>query len=273
MILCDMHVHSRSSHDSSASVLDTALACIEKGISAFAITDHCDIQYFVEHDVPTLIKASLDEIASTSEKLGERIKILKGIELGEGIWSKEHTEQILNSFDFDVVIGSVHAVRYKDYSAPYSTLDFSKMTPSELDEYMNMYFDEVLEMLRLVPCDILAHLTCPLRYINGKFALGVDTRKYESKIRKILKLIVDKEIALEVNTSGVGTSHASLMPDTWIIELFKQMGGELVTLGSDAHTPTRVGIGFDKAISLLRELGFERLYFYESRKRKASRLL
>ena len=262
----DMHVHSKNSHDGKSSVKDIAKACIRKSIKAFAVTDHCDIQYYTERDMPSCIKNSIKETQKASKKFNKKVQILKGIEIGEGIWNKQYTDEILKKYDYDVVIGSVHAVRYKNYTAPYSVIDFSKMTKEEIDEYLEQYFDDVLEMLQEVDCDIMAHLTCPLRYINGKYNMNADVRKYKDKITKILEYIITHSIALEVNTSGVGTSYDCFMPDEWIIKEFGNMGGYLLTLGSDAHVPKNVGVGFEKAIKILKENGYKNYYYYKDRK-------
>ncbi len=262
----DMHVHSKNSHDGKNSVEELAEAALENGVSAFAVTDHCDIQFFIERDVPACTKASVDEAGAAAEKYKGKVEILKGVELGEAFWDEARTKEILSSNDFDVIIGSVHSVRYKTYADPYSTIDFSKMPKEELDAYMNRYFDDVLEMLEKVPCDIMAHLTCPLRYINGKYKLGVDSRKYEDKICRILKVIIEKSISMEINTSGVGTGYGEFMPDEWIIGKFAKLGGYLVTLGSDAHTAANVGKDIDAAIELLKKYGFKSYYYYKDRK-------
>ncbi|MBQ7761148.1 MAG: histidinol-phosphatase HisJ family protein [Clostridia bacterium] len=261
-LLCDMHVHSRSSHDSEAIVCEIAQACIEKGISAFAITDHCDIQYFD----PCIVDSSFKEVEAVKREYGDRIKVLAGIEIGEAIWNMPTATEILKRYDFDVIVGSVHAVRYKDYTDPYSTIDFSKMSQAELDGYLSKYFEELLEMVSYVDCDIMAHLTCPLRYICGKYNIKIDMLKYQEQIDKILDLIIEKSVAMEINTSGIGTVFDNFMPFAWIIERFKQKGGYLVTLGSDAHIPQNVGKGFELAIKLLKELGFDGYYYYEKRK-------
>ena len=263
--LCDMHIHSRSSHDSSATVLEMADECIKKGAYAFAITDHCDIEFFEKVGAFSLTEASYKEASEASKLLNGQIKVLRGVEIGEALWDIENTRKILDSFDFDVVIGSVHAVRYKDYTMPYSTIDFSKMSETQIDEYLNLYFDELLQTMRLNIFDIMAHLTCPLRYINGKYALNVSSKKYESKITRILEYIIENEIAMEINTSGINTGFDTTMPENWIIEKFKKMGGYLITLGSDAHTPENTLKGFNETIKLLSEYGFDGYYYYEKR--------
>ena len=266
IILCDMHVHSRSSHDSEASVKDTAVCAVENNASAFAITDHCDIEYYNEHNVFFLIEASFNDATEVAKEFSDKVKILRGVEIGEAIWNKEYTDEILNSFDFDLVIGSVHAVRYKNYTMPYSVIDFSKMSSTEVNEYLNTYFDDLSETVKSVDFDIMAHLTCPLRYINGKYGLKVDTRKYESKIVPILEYIIKNGIAMEINTSGIGSAYDCFMPENWIIKKFKEMGGYLVTLGSDAHISKNVCKDFDKAIDTLRSMGFTGYYYFENRK-------
>ena len=263
--LCDMHVHSQNSHDSIAPVRDTAVACIENGISVFAVTDHCDIQYYEECNVRAGIEASVTETERTAEEFAGQITVLKGIEVGEGLWNSAHTDEILNAFSYDVIIGSVHAVRYKSYTDPYSTIDFSKMSSEDLDGYLSLYFDEVLETVRQIPCDVMAHLTCPLRYINGKYGLGADVKKYEEKISRILAHIIKHSVAMEINTSGIGAAYGCFMPDKWIVKKYREMGGHLITLGSDAHLPENVGNGFGEAIVLLRECGFKAYYYFQNR--------
>ena len=258
--LCDMHIHSQSSHDSTSKVVDIADACVRNNISVFAVTDHCDIQYYVNRNMPLCMKNSYEETLEASRIFDGKVKILKGIEIGEGIWNREFTKEILEKHDYDVVIGSVHAVRYKNYTDPYSIIDFSKMEMNKIYEYLSMYFDEMLEMIQTVPIDIMAHINCPLRYINGKFGRNADVLRFEDKIDKILDYIIEHSIAIEINTSVLNTYNES------IIEKFRNKGGYLVTIGSDAHIPENVGKDFDKAINLLKKYGFRKYYYYEKRK-------
>ena len=265
-ILCDCHIHSEHSHDSRSKISEVAEQCIKRRISIFALTDHCDILHPDKEKVKMSVKAMLDDVTENAKRYMGQVEILRGIEVGEAMWDRALAEEILGSYDFDVVIGSVHSVRYKEYSMPYSRIDFSGFSRENINGYIDKYFDEVMEMLELKNCDIMAHLTCPLRYINGKYNLNIGIRKYKQKIEGILKFVIDNHIAMEVNTSGVSAGLKSFMPDEWIIEKFKTMGGELVTLGSDAHIPQNVGIDFDKATAVLRKYGFEKYCIYRKRK-------
>ncbi len=264
--LCDTHVHTYNSHDSSATLEDIVNACIDKNVSVLAVTDHCDIQYFVDRDMMSCIGNSVQDAVSAGEKADGKVKILKGVELGEGLWSKECTDKILSICDYDIIVGSVHAVRYKDYTMPYSTIDFSKMSWLDIEGYLNKYFDEVFEMLKSVPCNVMAHLTCPFRYLTHKYKIKAETEKYREKIEKIINYIIENSIAMEINTSGYGIESIGLSPDEWIIKLFKEKGGYLITLGSDAHVPENVSKGFDSVIKMLKEYGFEGYYYFENGK-------
>ena len=120
-------------------------------------------------------------------------------------------------------------------------------------------------MIETTDFDILAHLTCPLRYIKGKYKIDVDMSRYEKKIEKILSQIIQRDIALEVNTSSF-EMLGSFMPSADILKKYYDMGGYLITLGSDAHVASDASKSFNEAISEIKKIGFEGLYYYKNRK-------
>lgn len=260
----DMHTHSKYSHDSECEISETINKCIEKKLYGVAITDHCDIEYYQTIDLDKIITNSLNDI---DIKKNQTIDLLKGIEIGEGIWNKKRTNEIVNQYNFDVVIGSIHAVRFEGYTKPYSRIDFSKMDKEIIIAYINQYFDDMLEMVVTSNIDILAHMTCPFRYIIGKYGILIDIKQFKEKIQSILKLIIDKKIALEVNTSCLNNNNQynNLMPEKWIINMYKEMGGYLITLASDAHIAINVGNHFDDVLKVLKEIGFKNIYYYKDR--------
>lgn len=97
--------------------------------------------------------------------------------------------------------------------------------------------------------------------------MGVDCKMYENKIKNILERIIERKIALEINSSCVyeGSRYCELMPERWIIQMYKDMGGYLVTTGSDAHLAENSANGFDEMYSILRELDFKNTYYYKNR--------
>ena len=263
-MLADMHSHSKNSLDSQCNFFDSVTSAINKKISALALTDHCDIQFYESRNMPALIQGSVNDAAAAREKFGDKITVLTGIELGESTWNKAAAEEILAAHDYDVVIGSVHELRYKNLG-PYAKVDFALFTEEELHEFLDEYFCNLEKTIKYLPCDIMAHLTVPLRYINGKYNRGVTLEKYDGKINEILRYIITHGIALEVNTSGIGTAFDTFMPDEALIKRYKDMGGYLITIGADAHAAQNIGNGFNRAIELLKKLGFRNCFYYQNR--------
>lgn len=261
----DMHTHSINSHDSECPASEMAKAAAENNLSGFAITDHCDIEFCNNIDIGTAVKSSVCD-AETTDK-NSSLTVLKGTEIGEAFWFPKAAGLILAENKFDVVIGSVHAVKFENYTMPYSQINFAELGLNATKLYFDKYLDDMLTMIKSCDFDILAHLTCPLRYINGKYNMNLNCGDYRDKIHRILTLIIERGIALEVNTSCVynGSGYCEFMPEQWIIELYKALGGYLITIGSDAHISENSANMFDKAYSAIKNIGFENIYYYKDR--------
>ncbi len=262
--IADMHTHSESSHDSVCKINDMYNSQKEKGTDYFAVTDHFDTTSFEDYDVFTPIRKAYDTVKSLNEQHGKR-EIFSGVEISEGFWFMPQYEKVMCLADYDVVIGSVHLVRFGELSYAYSQIDFSKLTIETVEDYLDAYFDDILEMLDKTDFDILAHLTCPLRYIKGKYGHSPDMSRYREKIEKILKEIIRRGTALEVNTSSYDVLNSS-MPDKEILTTYRSLGGYLITLGSDAHVAENASNNFERAINELKAMGFENIYYYKNRR-------
>ena len=262
-IKADMHTHSESSHDSKAKLEDMREAQMKKGINMFAVTDHFDTHSYGVYDLHTPI-AQAHARAELLNSDGTDCRILKGIELGEAFWSKEAYDRI-RKLDYDVIIGSVHVIREEEGYNIYSHTDFSQMPEEEIYQLLELYFDDMLTMLKCVDFDILAHLNCPERNIRGQFKRDISLDRFADKIDAVLKELIRSGKALEVNTSGYAMMGETL-PSRDILQRYYDLGGYLVTLGSDAHTPTNAAAYFDEAIALIKKIGFKHLYYYDKRK-------
>lgn len=263
--LYNCHTHSHFSHDSRCNPLSSATAALESGLSGFAITDHCDVE---DRNIPggkDKILSSAQCAAELNREFGDRLSVMSGVEMGEAIWCPEYASDIIASAEYDIVLGSVHAVRYKNFTDPYSQINFSLLSNKETDDYLSAYFFDMAEMIQTCDFDVLSHLTCPLRYITGKYGKSVDLERHYGAIEEILKAIISKNIALEVNSSCLGPGYDKLMPDIPILEKYAAYGGRLVTVGSDAHTADRVSFGLDTAALAVKNAGFEHLYYYKNR--------
>lgn len=262
LFAADMHTHSECSPDSECRIEDMLLSQQEKGTKIFAVTDHFNAADWREHDIFSPIEKS-NKKAREQNELGE-VEVLAGAEIGEAFWEPEVCRRLIKSAEYDVLIGSVHQVRYRDLTMPYSKIDFSRLTEDELHGYLNQYFDDVAQMIKDADFDILAHLTCPLRYITGKYKIGIALERYDEKINGILSEIIKKGVALEVNTSSYD-ALGDFMPPYSIIKRYYSMGGYLVTLGSDAHVAKNASVHFDDAIKALKEIGFDGIFCYKKR--------
>lgn len=264
-LIADMHTHSENSHDSVCKISDMRDAQAAHGTSIFAVTDHFDTYSHDSYDIFTPIKRAADEAVRLNAEGGDMPTVLRGIEISESFWFPDVYAKARGLAEFDVIIGSVHCVRYELNARAYSLIDFSKLSDVEIAEFLDAYFDDVKELISFCDFDILAHLTCPLRYIVGKYGREVRLEEYAEKIEDILKTIIRRGIALEVNTSTYDML-GEWMPPVWVLEKYHEMGGHLITLGSDAHTPERASAHFKKAINGLSKIGFSDIYYYKERK-------
>ena len=190
---------------------------------------------------------------------------MTGVEIGEGIWSPEIVQELLEHGTYDVVIASVHTVRYLQEGKPFSVRDFSEMSEEHLYGYLKKYYEEVYETILTIPCDIAAHLNVPLRYMNGKYQRGVDCKRFEEMIRKILAAMIKRGIALEINTSCMEPDGVDHLEQDWLLGIYREMGGQLVTLGSDAHVQEKAAQNFERGLELLRKHGFKNCFYFKER--------
>ena len=130
---------------------------------------------------------------------------------------------------------------------------------------MKDYFRELTEIACWDGCDVLAHITCPMRRIQGKYAIDFDYSKISKETDELLKTIIENNKSLEVNTSGLRQMMARPMPEENIIMRYKELGGKNITIGSDAHSAHDVGAGVYDCMKLVKKCGFEKINFYTGR--------
>ena len=263
--LFDCHAHTYRSHDSECLPRTLCEAAVQKGLAGLAVTNHCDLHICKTADVFSPLIASDRDVTSLRPEFADRLYLMSGVEIGEGILFPEETQKVYKLADWDVVLGSVHVIRYPKQFLPYSVMNLAEFTDEELSELMYCYFTDLEETVDTVDMDVLCHLTCPMRYIVGKFGRTLDLSVFSGQIETILRKVIDADIALEVNTSGLGTPFGLPMPDADILRRYRDMGGRKLTIGADTHTPQRAANGFDEVLPLLQSLGFDTLYRYEKR--------
>jgi len=262
----DTHIHTNNSPDSKQSIDVVCTTAIENGMSAMSICDHAEISLFHMDNFHKLIASSIKDVKTVREKYGDKIKILQGIEISEFFWDESKLPGFYSLADYDIILGSVHRVKCIEHNDSYSRVVMSDTSEENLHIFLRTYFDDMIRMIKNYDFDVLSHLTVPLRYINGKYGRGIEISRHDETIETILRMIIEKGIALEINTSGLATPIDCCFPDKEIVKRYKELGGKLATIGSDAHTPDRIGYGFDRAKQMLKNTGFDGYYYYEKRK-------
>lgn len=263
----DLHVHTNNSHDSRQTIDEVCLSAISGGLQGVAITDHADIWIYEEADTYRKIQESTRQAHEAAEKYKDLLKVLVGVEMGESLYRPECAKELIGMTEYDVILASVHGLVFEDWAYYFSQIDFGPQEPEEkILRYLKQYYSDVYEMARYADFDVLCHLTCPLRYINGKYGRGIDGLVFEQEIKEILSEIIRRGIALEVNTSGVGNALGETMPNAIVLGWYRELGGEFITLASDAHVSTNIGNGFQETKDLLKTIGFTHYHYYEKRK-------
>ncbi|MCR5784683.1 MAG: histidinol-phosphatase HisJ family protein [Eubacterium sp.] len=261
----DMHMHSSFSGDSEAEQEDMIKAAINQGLDGLCFTDHHDIDYPKEPDEPDFLidfEKYFPAVRALREKYAGRINILCGIELGLQKQVAMENEAVVKENDFDFVIGSIHAVDGMD---PYYGEYFKGRSEKES---VRRYFEATLENVKeFSEYDVLGHLDYMVRYMPGG-AGEYNPNEYMEVIDEIFKIIIPKGKGIEINTSGFKAGLGFTNPHEDILKRYKELGGEIITTGADAHVPEYVGYKFSEAKSILAKAGFKRYCVFEKRQPK-----
>lgn len=258
--LCDLHLHTMYSPDSNAGMKDMCDVAINTGLKYIAFTDHVEIPAFIADGYDKSIAQSFNEACKLKKIYKDRLHIARGVEMGEPMHDLKTAEALLETYEFDYVLGSLHNLlgEVDFFYYDYSDVDIKRL--------MERFFNETLDMVRWGRFDTLAHLTYPFRYLpNTQQQVNYDP--WMEIIDEIFRVMAEKGIALEINTSGF--RHGSkTMPDAELISRFKQLGGQRVTIGSDAHKVADVGKYVEDGIKAAKSAGFEYIAIFQNRKAK-----
>ncbi len=259
--MIDFHMHSCFSGDSDAPLEDQLLAALGQGLDALCFTDHLDYEYpDPEVDFILDTKPYLFQIARLQERYSKQISVYAGVELGLQPHLGNFYSSYCKSWPFDYVIGSTHLVEHKD---PYYPEFWASHTTRSGVE---AFFQVTLKNMKAHDCyDAYGHLDYINRYIPRDYPAFSHT-DYMDLIDGCLRHLIDKGKALEVNTGSFRSGLSFPNPGPEILRRYKELGGELLITGSDAHTPAYVGSHFSETYALIRECGFSYLTMYQQRK-------
>ncbi len=257
MFLLDYHTHTKFSFDGTHTLVQMAEAARERGISELCFTDHCD---FVSGKSAVLdIEGCYNAYQSAKEQV-KGISLLFGIEAGESCQNPENYREILSKHRFDFIIGSLHIMKGEQ--------DFFYMKytdETEAHKLLEKYWEELLSFTE-TEFDVLGHLTYPLRYMCGREGLKIDIATYEEHIRAIFRKLISLGKGIELNVSGLNTAWKNTMPALEQLKWYKECGGEIITVGTDAHTFETVGKSISSGFELLKQVGFSAVSRFNGRR-------
>ena len=261
--VADSHVHTDCSRDAADPAMMMCENAARLGLYALTVTDHCECNLFGSGGYEKSVIQSYFEAKKAAAVFGGRLHVFAGVELGQPTQNPDVASQVLDSCGFDFVLASVHNVKNKK---DFFELDY---TVEDIDGLLESYFDEVMKTIEWGRFDSLAHLTYPWRYIVGEHHIAIPEKKWKERIDGVLKALIKAGKALEVNTSGFRQKLGVSMPDLSILTRYHELGGKLVTLGSDAHRWADVGAGIEEGLDTLLKAGFHHYMIYISHEPKA----
>lgn len=287
----DYHVHSEFSDDSVYPIEDVIRDAIEKGLDEIVFTDHVDYGIKTDADKAIYQKAGRPDLDTWIERDGigilynvdypayfkkieelrkkyeGKIRIKSGLELGIQKETLPLFEALMDKYkdQLDFVLLSVHQLENKEFW----TGDYQKV--HNQFQFYKEYYEELLWLVKhFKQYSVLAHLDLINRY--DTYGKEFQDPEIDALIDEILKTVIADGKGIEVNTSSIRYEVGDTTPSRSILERYRNMGGKIITIGSDSHRPDHLGTYIDEHQSLLRELGFENHYTYEKMKEQAHKL-
>ncbi|SFC51648.1 histidinol-phosphatase HisJ family protein [Clostridium uliginosum] len=253
--LSDYHIHSTYSFDGKQTIEEIIIKAISMKLNEICLTEH--ISFNREDNIYNSFdfKDYENEIQILSKRYSGQINIKQGIEIGEYHLYKNDFDKYFKEHNLDFIIGSIHNLNGKGLR--------KNIAENGITYTYETYFKEILYFVQMGDFDILGHLDIVQRYA---FKTGgvYNFEDYKDYIYDILKIIISRGKGIEVNTSGL--SNNLLFPKLEILHMYKDLNGEILTVGSDAHTTNRVGEKVNYVYDILKDIGFKHIFTYNNRK-------
>ena len=263
-ISADYHLHTSHSTDSDEPMENMILKAIELGLTQICFTEHMDMDYPSEEGDPEgqfLVNTDsyLFDLIRYKEKYADKIKILFGIELGLQPHLSRENARYIKEYDFDFVIASSHVCNKRD---PYLPSFYDGRTE---EEAYREYFSSILDNLKCFSnFDVYGHLDYVVRYGPNQDR-NYSYEKYKDILDRILETLLEKEKGIEINTGGLKRGILEPHPCAGILKRYRELGGEIITVGSDAHDTAHIADEFKRAGKILTECGFKYYTTFEKR--------
>lgn len=266
--MIDYHLHSLFSKDGKEKMYDMCLAAKEAGLKYIAITDHLDYDDLLPENWEIKDITGPEGYLATVNRMRDEFPMLDitlGVEAGYTPSGQKTVIEKINLIKPDFVIGSLHFIDGLDV---YDGIFFEGKTKQEAYDH---YFERLLEGIKPLSeySNIIGHLTYISKgphtpYDNPK----VEYSEHKELIDEILRKIIVLGMGIEINTSGLFKKVGQMLPDFEIIKRYKDLGGEILSIGSDAHLTQYVGYGIKEAFDVAKKAGFEYLTIFPGGEKK-----
>ncbi|MEM5793705.1 MAG: histidinol-phosphatase [Candidatus Aenigmatarchaeota archaeon] len=266
--MIDYHLHTDYTQDAKGKVEDYCKVAKERNLKEIAFANHFNIIKLNlpgESILPQQIPEHFQNIEKARKEFGLKIKF--GLEVD--YWSSEHgrIEKVLKEHEFDFLLGSVHYVGNILIAGKLEdSIGFFKN--KSLQEAYRIYFDRVIETVESNLFDVLAHPDYIRKNAKKFFGKELPFEKYRKLVEKVIEALLTNDTGIEINTSGFFHGINDFFPSYEFLKLCLESGVKVVTVGSDAHLPERVGDRIKEALERLKEIGFRKIYYYDKRKKK-----
>lgn len=265
-IKTDFHIHTSLSTDGLSSMEAMVEHGIRLGLTRLCFTEHMDYDntYDKNPDGTDAFIVNMNDYLKRfricKKRYENKIELLFGIELGLQEHLSDYYHTFIKKYPFDFVIGSSHLANGMD---PYYEVFFENRS---VKEAYTSYFEAILKNVTIHnDYDVYGHIDYVVRY--GKESKEEFLYTYYADILdSILMTLIEKGKGIEVNTSGFKYDIGGLHPHISILKRYKELGGEILTIGSDAHETRHLAYKFDKAGSILRDCGFKHYTVFKDRK-------
>jgi len=260
--LTDFHCHTNISIDAEDSMLAMAEAARAQGIDCLCITDHCDtVDWHTLAYYPpcrTVAQRVVEAYEACRDKLPEGLDLRLGMELGETLFHPELAPELAGHPGLDFVLGSLHITpEYGDYYfVKYESPEFCR-------HILDHYLDKLQWIAEGGHYDVLAHIGYVRRYIcqQGQDE-GLSLAQNGDKLEKLLKTVIESGKGIEINCSGI-RDGCGAFPSPEILSLYRQLGGEIITVGSDAHRVSDAAKCIREGYEVLQNIGFRYICTYK----------
>ncbi len=245
----DYHVHSNFSPDSAVPMAAVCQQAIDIGLKEVCFTDH------YESNPVSRLECSLDpvqylkEIDHCRELFRDRLVIKAGLELGEPYLYQKGLQNLADLYPFDYLLGSIHWLGAELIGEEY-------LSQRDFDQACREYLQLVYENAKAGPFHCVGHLDMVKRHATPYFHRPFVYQDYREEVEIILRTLVENGRGLEVNCSGWRQGIGEPYPGLEIIKRYRQLGGEIITLGSDSHRLPQLGSNLVDGLLVIQEAGY-----------------